>query len=81
MANLNGLYRLNLAENGLLAVPPVVGRLRALRVLRLQGNQLTSLPGFLADLPLEELDLHGNPLPPEEVDALRRRLPQTRIEF
>lgn len=44
------LTRLNLANNGLKALPPEIGHLSTLIVLNITGNQLTELPGQIGHL-------------------------------
>ncbi|MCB0643931.1 MAG: leucine-rich repeat domain-containing protein, partial [Phaeodactylibacter sp.] len=42
-------------------LPPGLERLKQLKILGLAGNQLSSVPEVIAELPhLEELDLSGN---------------------
>lgn len=47
---LTGLVSLSLANNGLAAVPPAIGRLLCLRSLEVSGNALTALPPSLSRL-------------------------------
>jgi len=71
---LTHLERLNLGHNNLTFLPSQIGRLRKLRYLDLSQNRLTSLPPEIRHLPLETLDVRGNPLPiPEELLMLPSR--------
>jgi internalin A len=55
---------LDLSNQGLTALPPQIGQLTSLKVLRLEENRLTALPPELADLVIGDLQLEhaGNPL-------------------
>jgi Leucine-rich repeat (LRR) protein len=61
--------KLDLADEGLTALPPEIGQLTSLFALRLDGNQLTALPPEIGQLSnLHELALDNNQLtalPPE----------------
>ena len=65
LSSLTGLEVLDLSACALNEVPPVLASLRRLRVLKLGGNNITSLEGVrhLLHLPdLCELQIHGNPV-------------------
>lgn len=53
---------LQLDHRALTEVPDALRSFRALRNLDLSCNQLDALPSWLSELPLERLDLGGNPL-------------------
>lgn len=57
-----GIEELSLASNGLGTLPKEIAKLRSLRRLSLARNQLDDVPAALAELPLQTLDLSGNPL-------------------
>lgn len=77
-----GLVLLNASNSNLIELPDWIGTLTELRQIDVSDNKLTSLPeelGFLVNL--QVLDLRGNPLPQEEVDKIRKLLPQTDVKF
>lgn len=82
IGELTDLTALILRQNQLAGLPPELGRLHQLRVLDVSDNRLQKLPQVLPQLGgLKELRLKGNPLLQAEVEALRKKMPQTRIVF
>lgn len=71
-----------ITNNKLQTLPDEIGQLPYLQWLILDNNQLRSLPTSIAQLPqLEVLSLRGNPLPEEEKNRLRTRLPGATLYF
>lgn len=56
------ITELDLSGQFLKRFPAAVKKLRNLQTLRLQGNVLSDLPEWLAELPLAQLDYSGNRL-------------------
>ncbi len=82
ISGLKNLQFLNLSNNLLVELPPQIGELKQLRALHLVGNQLSKLPASIESLKkLDTLLLRGNPLPPAEVQALRKKMPWCTIDF
>ena len=82
IGELNDLTTLILRENRLSGLPLELRQLQQLRVLDVSDNRVQRLPQVLPQLAgLKELRLKGNPLPQAEVEALRKKMPQTRIVF
>ncbi|KAM8954423.1 DISP complex protein LRCH3 [Pelodytes ibericus] len=67
------LESLNLYQNCIRYVPEATLNLQALNFLNISRNQLTSLPGYLCNLPLKVLIASNNKLDtlPEEIGALK----------
>ena len=72
LGQLSELEQLDLSNNQLSDLPAEVGQLFNLSALDLSNNQLTSLPSELLLLPELDLDLNGNPLPPEIMEQYSR---------
>jgi Leucine-rich repeat (LRR) protein len=82
IANLTQLKMLNLSNNQLTSLPESIGNLTQLQILELSNNQLTSLPESISNLTdLIELRLTGNPIPPAEIERIRRLLPNCQVYF
>lgn len=62
IGELKGLKALALQENSLKALPKQIGLLSSLTSLYLADNRLESLPEELLKLPLQNIDLKGNPI-------------------
>lgn len=66
--------------NQMTGVPAEVGKLRDLRTLDLSNNRLTGLPMELGQLSnLEVLDLSGNDIAKQDLDGIRRDIPNAKI--
>lgn len=79
---LTELLYLDISANQLTELPPSLRHCKKLIVLCASSNQLRHLPPWLAELPgLEELTLYQNPIPKEEIEALRAKLPGCKITF
>lgn len=76
IGELRNLKGLGLSANRLVSLPHEIGSLSQLRYLRLQQNDLSSLPRSLQELPLETLQLDGNPLLQLPISILRRPAPE-----
>jgi hypothetical protein len=95
LASPEGVRRLSLGGLGLTELPPGFERLVDLEELDLgwaneagayvcepRFNHLTRLPRALRELPrLRRLRLDGNPLLPEDVEALRHARPECAVSF
>jgi Leucine-rich repeat (LRR) protein len=82
IGNLSQLQELGLNSNQLTNLPESIGNLSQLRVLYLQYNQLASLPESIGNLSqLRELYLENNPIPPAEIERIRRLLPKCNVVF
>ncbi len=80
IGKLTGLRVLDASGNRMTGVPAEIGRLRELRVLDLSNNRLTGLPLELGQLSnLETLDLSGNDVSKQDLDAIRKNIPQANI--
>ncbi len=61
-------------------VPNEIGTLSQVKILDFSDNKLTTLPSSIRELRgLKRLYLKGNPLPPEEIERVRRLLPYAEI--
>ncbi|WP_025177421.1 leucine-rich repeat domain-containing protein, partial [Leptospira interrogans] len=59
-----------------------IGRLQSLTELHLQHNQIATLPDEIIQLQnLRKLTLYENPIPPQELDKIRKLLPNCEIRF
>jgi len=77
---LKELTSLDLSENDLQFLPKEIGALKKLTSLSLRGNKLSMLPKEIGDLKkLKELDLSYNPLPPYEIEKIKKLLPDCKI--
>ncbi len=77
-----GLMLLNASNSGLIELPDWIGTMTELRQIDVSDNKLTTLPeelGFLVKLRV--LDVRGNPLPQEEIEKIRKLLPQADVKF
>ena len=82
LLGLGNLRELDLSGNALQELPTDLARLASLEVLCLRGNRLARLPSDLGGLSrLSVLELEGNPLPPAEVERVRRALPGTHVLY
>jgi Leucine-rich repeat (LRR) protein len=82
IGDLHNLRTLKLDYNELVALPEDITQLHALEALDLSHNRLISLPAHIWELPrLTYLFLSGNPLAPEEVQELRKKMKNKRLFF
>ncbi|ATB43525.1 hypothetical protein CYFUS_009005 [Cystobacter fuscus] len=80
VGQLQELESLNLKNTGLTSLPEELGRLERLTFLDLQATELKSLPACLFQMKsLKTLDLYWTPVPPEEIERLRRALPDCKV--
>ena len=74
--NLKNLKILRAGNNQMTGVPAEIGQLQNLEVLDLSNNKLTGLPNELANLKnLKTLNLSGNQYSTQDLDFIRRALP------
>ncbi|MBL0695498.1 leucine-rich repeat domain-containing protein [Comamonas sp. JC664] len=82
LGQLEGLESLVLDNTGVRVLPETLGQLARLKYLGLKATPMMSLPTWLHRLRgLKHLDLHRTSIPPEEVEALRRALPECNVGF
>lgn len=79
---LDNLKRINLSNNNFEEFPVELCELETLESIYFVNNYLRKIPDDIQDLPqLSQLDLRGNQLPAEELDRLKKLLPNTTIYF
>lgn len=77
---LAALEVLDASGNQMTGVPAEIGQLANLRILDLSDNKLTGLPYELGNLKrLETLDLSGNDVSVQDLDVIRKGVPNARI--
>ncbi len=82
IGNLVNLKEFYLTGNSLTKLPSELGNLLNLQTLYLGGNELTSLPSELGNMVnLRTLDLYGNDLSEEEMQKIKKLLPNCNIIF
>jgi internalin A len=80
IGKLTNLKVLNASGNLMTGVPAEIGKLRELRTLNLSNNRLTGLPMELGQLSnLETLDLSGNDIAKQDLDGIRKNIPNAKI--
>lgn len=78
----SALRKLDCSGNVLKQLPEQLQLLTNLRFLDVSYNQLSSVPDWVTQFPeLELLVLWGNPIDPTDVNALRQKMPNTKILF
>jgi hypothetical protein len=80
LENLHALVFLNLNDNVVSDLSPL-SKLKDIKVLYLERNRITSVTALAGLEQLEMVNLGGNPIPRSEVEALRKALPNCRIDF
>ncbi len=78
MENLTNLQFANLYGNQISDLRPLAG-LHRLQILLLHMNQISDITPLLGLANLRELDVTGNPVSSEDIERLRKALPQCRI--
>lgn len=80
---LENLKVFELSDNNLSELPAGIANLSNLTKLDLANNQLTSLPKEISTLSetMNELNIQGNPIPPEEIEWLIKAMPKTKIRY
>jgi Leucine-rich repeat (LRR) protein len=82
VGQLQYLYLLDLRSNKLTKLPDEITQLQNLSSLDLSANQLSDLPENIVKMKsLKQLWLTGNPIPVEEIEALRLAMPWCEIKF
>ncbi len=80
--DLKSLYQLDLGDNNIKYIPKSLAKLPRLEVLDLSDNHIKKIPSFAHRMnKLRTLDLSGNPLELDEVDRLRKSLPDCEVIF
>jgi hypothetical protein len=80
VGQLQALESLDLKNTGLTSLPEELGRLERLTFLDLQATELESLPACLFQMKsLKTLSLYWTSIPPEEIERLRRALPDCKV--
>ena len=80
LAGLTKLGRLFLYGNQITDATPLAS-LTELHQLDLTNNQITDVTPLANLIKLTELDLAGNPIPEEQIEMLKKALPDCKIEF
>ena len=76
------LKKINLSGNEISSINEIVYKMRKVELLDLSNNNLKDIPKNLSKLnKLKLLNLSGNPLPLKVIDDLRKKMPNTRIQF
>lgn len=80
IGELTDLEELDLSSNQLEDLPVEIWDLSNLKILKLDFNQFTSLPQEISKLTkLEKLSLIGNNFAPEDIEEIKKLLPNTRV--
>jgi Leucine-rich repeat (LRR) protein len=80
--NLAFLRDLNLNNNQLTSLPDSIGNFNYLQIIEVKNNQLTTIPESISKLTnLNRINLTGNPIPPAEIERIRRLLPNRHVIF
>ena len=72
--------KLDLSDKGISDVSPLTG-LTNLEELYLEANQITDLTPLAGLTKLKILNLYGNPIPDDQIEMLRKALPDCDICF
>lgn len=81
VGDLKNLRYLNLMENELSSLPSSLAKLDKLDTALLARNKLTAIPGFVAGMTsLKEFMVNYNPIPAEQVKALKAARPDMRVD-
>ena len=79
---MNCCGKLNKNCNEISSINEIVYKMRKVELLDLSNNNLRDIPKNLSKLnKLKLLNLSGNPLPQKVIDDLRKKMPNTRIQF
>lgn len=82
ISTMRKLTIVRMGDNDLKTFPPPLLSLKNLSTLDLSNNQITTIPKDIVKLKnLKVLMIPGNPIPPEEVDQLKRLLRNVMIVF
>ncbi|ENO71805.1 leucine rich repeat protein [Leptospira interrogans serovar Valbuzzi str. Valbuzzi] len=82
IGQLKNLQMLDLSHNQFTALPREIGQLQSLTELYLQYNQLVTLPDEIIQLQnLRKLTLYENPISQQELNKIRKLLPNCQIYF
>lgn len=76
------LVDINLSNNQLSSIPAEISQISSLRYFDISYNQIAEVPGSISELQdLKWLNLAGNSIDSQEIDALREQMPSTIINF
>jgi Leucine-rich repeat (LRR) protein len=72
------LVTLNLGYNDLVCLPPELGKLKSLRILKVMNNFLAKVPMRVCEMHLKEIDVSSNPITEPPIETCERRIPSMR---
>jgi Leucine-rich repeat (LRR) protein len=74
--------RLAIFDTDITEIPETLGQIQRLKSLEIPNNNLTTIPNTIFNLPnLTRLSLEGNPISKEEIERIKRNLPNTEIHY
>ena len=74
--------RLAIFNTDITEIPETLGQIQRLKSLEIPNNNLTTIPNTIFNLPnLTRLSLEGNPISKEELERIKRNLPNTEVYY